>query len=113
MVKLKRSNLAHLQRLGPQRGQGSESRAFTSLIGKSLETIEGRTWDPVTILRDRVVKGAQDRGREGEGGIHTEGLQWDVVKQQMGRRIRRVIGQDLQVDLDPGDGLEEKSRSTR
>ncbi len=36
-------------------------------------------------------------------GIHTNGLQWDVVKRCMGRRVGREIGQDLQVCFDPGE----------
>ncbi len=60
----------------------------------------------MTILRDRVGTGIE---RE---GIHTKGLQWGVVRRRIERWIRRVMGQDLQVGLDTGDGLEEKGRST-
>ncbi len=56
--------------------------------------------------------GLQDMGFGGEG-VHTKGRrQWGVVKRRMERRVGREIGQVLQVGLDPGDGLEEKSRST-
>ncbi len=56
--------------------------------------------------------GIQDMGIERER-IHTKGRQWDVVKRCMGRRVGREIGQDLQIGLDPGDGLEKKGMSTR
>ncbi len=65
----------------------------------------------MTTLRDRVGTDMQYMGIEGEG-MHTKGLQWYVVKRLMERRVRREKGQDLQVGLDPGDGLEEKGRST-
>ncbi len=56
--------------------------------------------------------GLQDMGIEKEG-IHTKGRQWDVVKQWTGRRVGREIWQDLQIGLDPGDGLKKKGRSAR
>ncbi len=46
-------------------------------------------------------------------GMHTKGRQRDVVKRRMERRVGREVDQDLQVDLDPGDGLETRGRSTR
>ncbi len=60
----------------------------------------------MTILRDIVGTGIE---RE---GIHTKGLQWGVLTRRIERWIRRVMGQDLQVGLNPGDGLENKGRST-
>ncbi len=65
----------------------------------------------MALLRDRVVQvyriwGSRER-------IHTKGRQWDIVKRWMGRRVSQGIGQDLQIGLDPGDGLEEKGRSAR
>ncbi len=51
-------------------------------------------------------------GNESEG-VHTKGRQRDVVKRQMQRRVRWEVGQDLQVYLGPGDGLEARGRSTR
>ncbi len=57
-------------------------------------------------LSIRVGTGIQDMRFVGEG-VHTKGRrQWDVVKRRMERRVRREIGQVLQVGLDPGDGLE-------
>ncbi len=56
--------------------------------------------------------GVRDMGIEKEG-IHTKGRQLDVVKRCMGRRVGREIGQDLQIGLDLGDGLEKKGMSTR
>ncbi len=46
-------------------------------------------------------------------GIHAKGRQWDVVKRWMERRVGREMKQDLQIGLDPGDGLEKKGMSTR
>ncbi len=67
----------------------------------------------MTIQRDRVGTGVQDMGIEREReGIHTKGLQWDVVKRRVERWVGREIGQEVQVGLDPGDGLGEKGRST-
>ncbi len=65
----------------------------------------------MTTLRGKVCTDMQYMGIEREG-MHTKGLQWDVVKRLMERRVGREKGQDLQVGLDPGDGLEEKGRST-
>ncbi len=60
-------------------------------------------------LSIRMGTGEQDMGFGGEG-VHTKGRrQWDVVKRRMERSVRQV----LQGGLDPGDGLEEKRRSTR
>ncbi len=66
----------------------------------------------MTSLRDRVDTGIQDMGI-GSEGIHTKGLLWGVVKLRMERWIRWAIKQVLHIGLDPGDGLEEKGRSTR
>ncbi len=46
-------------------------------------------------------------------GIHTKGRQRDVVKRRMEGRVGREVGQNLQVYLGPGDGLEARDRSTR
>ncbi len=46
-------------------------------------------------------------------GVHTKGRQRDVVKQQVEIRVGREVGQDFQVNLGPGDGLEARGRSTR
>ncbi len=46
-------------------------------------------------------------------GVHTKGWQRDVVKRRMEQRVGREEGQDLQVDLGPGEGLEASVRSTR
>ncbi len=46
-------------------------------------------------------------------GVHTKGRQRDVVRRRMERRVGREVGQDFQVDLDPGEGLEASGRSTR
>ncbi len=35
------------------------------------------------------------------------------MKRRMEGRVGREVGQDLQVDLGPGDGLEARGRSTR
>ncbi len=37
----------------------------------------------------------------------------DVVRQQMERRVGREVGQDLHIDLFPGDVLEARGRSIR
>ncbi len=37
----------------------------------------------------------------------------DVVRQQMERRVGREVGQDLQIDLFPGDVLDARGRSIR
>ncbi len=39
-------------------------------------------------------------------GVHTEGRQRDVVKRRMEKWVGREVGQDLQVDLGLGEGLE-------
>ncbi len=46
-------------------------------------------------------------------GVHTKGRQRGVVKRRIEGRVGREVGQDLQVDLGPGDGLEAGGRSTR
>ncbi len=46
-------------------------------------------------------------------GVHTKGWQRDVVKRRMEKRVGREVGQDLQVDLGPREGLEASGRSTR
>ncbi len=46
-------------------------------------------------------------------GVHTKGRQRDVVKRRMEKEVGREAGQDLQVGLDPGEGLEARGRSTR
>ncbi len=51
-------------------------------------------------------------GGESEG-VHTKGWQRDVVKRRMEKEVEREAGQDLQIGLDPGEGLEAGSRSTK
>ncbi len=46
-------------------------------------------------------------------GVHTKGCQRDVVKRRMEKEVEREAGQDLQIGLDPGEGLEAGGRSTR
>ncbi len=46
-------------------------------------------------------------------GVHTKGLQRNVVKRRMEKRVEREVGQDLQADLGPGEELEEKGWSKR
>ncbi len=46
-------------------------------------------------------------------GVHTKGLQRDVVKRRMEREVEQEAGQDLQVGLDPGEGFEAGGRSTK
>ncbi len=46
-------------------------------------------------------------------GVHTKGRQRDVVRRRLERRVGREVGQDFQVDLGPGKGLEARGRSTR
>ncbi len=45
------------------------------------------------------------------GGVHTKVWQRDVVKRRMEKGIEWEAGQDLQVCLDPGEGLDAGSRS--
>ncbi len=45
--------------------------------------------------------------------MHTKGLQRNVVKRRMEKRVEREVGQDPQADLGPGEGLEEKGRPKR
>ncbi len=52
----------------------------------------------MTILRDRVGTEMQDMR---------------IKRARMERWVGREIGQDLQVGLDPEDGLDEKGRSTK
>ncbi len=47
------------------------------------------------------------------GGVHTKGLQRDVVKRRKERDDEWEAGQDLQVGLDPREGLEAVGRSTK
>ncbi len=42
-------------------------------------------------------------------GVHAKGWQRDVMKRHMEKRVGREVGQGLQVDLGPGDGLEARS----
>ncbi len=46
-------------------------------------------------------------------GVHTKGRQRVVVKRRMEKRVGREVGQDLQADLGPGEGMEERGRSKR
>ncbi len=46
-------------------------------------------------------------------GVHTKGRQKEVVKRRMEKRVGREVGQDLQVDLDPGEGLKARGRPKR
>ncbi len=46
-------------------------------------------------------------GIKSEGEQRVKGRQRSVVKRRMDGRVERDVGQDLQVDLGPGDGLEE------
>ncbi len=66
----------------------------------------------MNIPRDRDSTGVSDIGVKSEG-VHTKGLQRNVVKRRMEKRVEREVGQDLQADLGPGEGLEEKGRSKR
>ncbi len=66
----------------------------------------------MTILRDRDSTGVYYIGVKSEG-VHTTGLQMTVVKRRMEKRVEREVGQDLQADLGPGEGLEEKGRPKR
>ncbi len=59
----------------------------------------------MTIPRDGDRTGVWDMWIKCEG-VHTKGWQRDVVKRRMEKRVGRKVGQDLQVDLGPGDGLE-------
>ncbi len=45
------------------------------------------------------------------GGVHTRGWQRDVVRRRMEKGIEWEAGQDLQVGLDPGEGLEAGGKS--
>ncbi len=42
-----------------------------------------------------------------------KGLQRNVVKRRMEKRVEREVGQDLQADIGPGEGFEEKGRPKR
>ncbi len=42
--------------------------------------------------------------------VHTKGRQRDVVKRRMEGRVGLELGQDIQVDPGPGDGLEARDR---
>ncbi len=66
----------------------------------------------MTLLRDGDSTGVSDMGIRSEG-VHTKGQQRSVVKRRMEGRVGREVGQDLQVDLGPRDGLEARGRSTR
>ncbi len=46
-------------------------------------------------------------------GVHTKGWQRDVVKRRMQKEVEREAGQDLQIGLDSGEGLETGGRSTK
>ncbi len=52
-------------------------------------------------------------GIKSEGEQTVKGRQRSVVKRRMDGRVEREVGQDLQVDLGPGDGLETRGKSTR
>ncbi len=45
--------------------------------------------------------------------MHTKGRQRNVVKRRMEKRVEREVGQDLQADLGPREGLEERGRPKR
>ncbi len=51
-------------------------------------------------------------GIKSEDEQTVKGRQRSVVKRRMDGRVEREVGQDLQVDLAPGDGLEAWGRST-
>ncbi len=87
-------------------------KAFAGLWDKQSETIKDEIREPMTILRDMDSTCIYHMGIKSEL-VHTKGRQRGVVNRRMEGRVGREVGQDLQVDLGPRDGLETKGRPTR
>ncbi len=80
-------------------------RTYSGRWDEQSNTREGKVRDIEAILRDEDSTGVWGMGGESLG-VHTKGWQGDVVKRRMEREVEREAGQDLQIGLDPGEGLE-------